>query len=324
MLTEITSKDWDLIIRRIHKGRCVPFLGAAVNATNDKFNYAGLPLGGQVAVSLIDAALKLEGITLDELAQVRVHEKLGGSERYRELARSPVLNLARVSLIVEFDASDRPDFMDHLRAILPEAGCHPSPLLQTLAALPFEVIVTTNYDGLMEQALRLRTPPREVKVVVQPVNGFDADAQKMMPGELADFAKRQNALPKLSDRGVILYKIHGSFTDEEGADRSATVIITEEDYIQFLTVIGQKHGGVPAHIKARMQDSTLLFLGYSLEDWDFRTSRWMPFAGRFRPSSTTTRTFDWAGSNSPKQGTPSNGRPWCKGFVLRSPWSSAC
>jgi hypothetical protein len=49
------------------------------------------------------------------------------------------------------------------------------------------------------------------------------------------------------------------------------VIVTEEDYIQFLTVVGREIGGIPTYIKRLIQQGTLLFLGYSLEDWDFRT-----------------------------------------------------
>src|SRR5262249_31471720 len=77
--------------------------------------------------------------------------------------------------------------------------------------------------------------------------------------------------------GVIIYKIHGTFLDEDpGAKRQdkdplSRVVITEEDYIEFLTLVGQSAGGIPPLIKSKMTYSTLLFLGYSLEDWDFRT-----------------------------------------------------
>jgi hypothetical protein len=47
--------------------------------------------------------------------------------------------------------------------------------------------------------------------------------------------------------------------------------LTEEDYIRFLTVIGQPGAGVPNYVSSKLVYSRLLFLGYSLEDWDFRT-----------------------------------------------------
>jgi hypothetical protein len=269
MATCIHTDDWDLIVKRIYNGTCVPFLGAAVKIKNDKLNYEGLPLGSEVAYHLIEEALDLKNIEPSQLAPVTPHEKLAKAERYKELAKSSVQNLARVSLIVEFDSADRQDFMDRVRAILPDKKREPSLLLNTLAELPFELIVTTNYDNLMERALKQRS--REVKAVIQPIHGFDDTAQNNLITELADFAVQQRKKPNPNERGVILYKIHGSFVDDQDEDKSLEVIITEEDYIEFLTVVGQKDGGVPTQIKARMKDRTLLFLGYSLEDWDFRT-----------------------------------------------------
>ncbi|MGA9997851.1 MAG: SIR2 family protein, partial [Pyrinomonadaceae bacterium] len=69
-----------------------------------------------------------------------------------------------------------------------------------------------------------------------------------------------------------LYKMHGTFLEEDlGVPKQAKdVIITEEEYIQFLTIIGHPVKGVPGIIRAELQRSSLLFLGYSLEDWDFR------------------------------------------------------
>jgi len=72
---------------------------------------------------------------------------------------------------------------------------------------------------------------------------------------------------------LVVYKIHGSFSDPAtpaGQDPS-DVVLTEEDYIQFLTVIGQPGAGVPNYVLSKLVHSRLLFLGYSLEDWDFRT-----------------------------------------------------
>jgi len=66
-------------------------------------------------------------------------------------------------------------------------------------------------------------------------------------------------------------EIHGTFREHELEDASAQIIITEEDNIEFLTVVGIQNVGVPNLIAEKIVDSTLLFLGYGLEDWDFRT-----------------------------------------------------
>lgn len=47
------------------------------------------------------------------------------------------------------------------------------------------------------------------------------------------------------------------------------IIITEDDYIKFLTVaLGTK--GIPDFMRNKLLNKKLVFMGYSLEDWDFR------------------------------------------------------
>ena len=47
--------------------------------------------------------------------------------------------------------------------------------------------------------------------------------------------------------------------------------MTEEDYIRYLTIANVQGRGVPNIVAGILKASTILFLGYSLEDWDFRT-----------------------------------------------------
>jgi hypothetical protein len=219
----------DLIVERIKEGRCVPFLGAAVNVKSDKHHYTGLPLGVDVANEILKKIPDFKG-------------------------RDPK-DLARVSLEYAFDA-DRPALLKRLREILPDHQRQPSILLQTLAKLPLGLVVTTNYDRLMEQALAGKKYER----IIQRAEGFE------------DTPETRARLEELEGyKGLILYKIHGSFLDLLNDDDPSPVIITEEDYIQFLTVIGRENIGIPRLIQKKIIPSTLLFLGYSLEDWDFRT-----------------------------------------------------
>jgi hypothetical protein len=343
MTDDITDFQWDnIILPRIKAGRCVPFLGAAVNV--DEAGRVG-PLGPHVATHLVKklsgmgdddisrlsqvtyvikklAEMKkddldnlakavqlikrlpevaeedlsdLEGVTKiiqrlaglkDEslaeltqiiqrlkgyqpetvhsaeydLAQVITHRKFVRSKHYTDLTRLALQNLPRVALhtIVE-SGWDYDILVSLLREVLADDERQPSKLLRVLARLPFELIVTTNFDRLMERALDEIGRPYEL--VEQPLEGFETDAQ-------------EDLLLRLSKpKGVILYKLHGTFPLKgQSAQSGSRIIITEEDYIKFLTVIGREdERGVPGLIKSRIIDSTLLFLGYSLEDWDFRT-----------------------------------------------------
>lgn len=222
---KITKDHWELILDRIKEARCVPFLGAGVNVSRVNPKYEGLRLGGEVAWEL------------------KKKTKFTGRDPY---------NLARVAL--EFEVNrDRDSLVSALKSILPDTKCQPSPLLNTLAGLPFKLIVSTNYDRLMEQALERHG--HQYAPIIQPVEGF-----ANTPETISWFTQLERY------EGLLLYKIHGTFHDQG----DSPLIITEDDYIQYLTVATVENIGFPNLITKHITPSTLLFLGYSLEDWDFR------------------------------------------------------
>jgi hypothetical protein len=47
-------------------------------------------------------------------------------------------------------------------------------------------------------------------------------------------------------------------------------VITESDYVELLSRIASK-SAIPALFASHCRDRSLLFLGYSLRDWSFRT-----------------------------------------------------
>jgi hypothetical protein len=381
--TPIIPLHWDMILKSIYEGSCVPFLGAAANITNATRNYSGLPLGPEVALRLIG---KMIGVTVAEAKQLAEVTVVSDSFKQQgldeDLARLWVHNLPRVALHVEVQGNgDRPFLTGSLREILADQMCQPSKLLHVLSNIPVRLIVTTNFDQLLERALNdalaqaWSVTPDDVKDVKSVVTKLQAGADALsqhLEGQLS--AATRNALaaydgasdppdalktelaadldrlvhgPSLYDpqrfahvhlgdetRNLlgtaaaerllrlnrllledaypneirpsrkpyqlvvqpvegfseeegkrlldnpppddvpVIYKIHGSFAAPGPAPAPAAgagVVITEEDYIQFLTVINEHVKGVPTHIVERLTFSTLLFLGYSLDDWDFRT-----------------------------------------------------
>jgi hypothetical protein len=259
----LNTNEWKLIVDRIRDGHCVPFLGAGVNANSDDGTYKGLPLGGEVSLQLLEKWLGLKGVDRSKLVTV-VTDKTIDWDRYSDLKRIGVENLARVSLHVEY-VDDFKLLIKYLREILPDDDRDPSPLLRTLARLPmpaqrtdppFQLIVTTNYDCLLEKAFKEAGIP--LKKVVQPKKGFNPKEQRALQTELSVY------------EGVVLYKIHGSFLEDRKKE-NPEIVITEEDYIEFLHSVVNSKRGIPGLISGKLQGSTLLFLGYSLEDLDFRT-----------------------------------------------------
>jgi len=233
-VSSLDDLQWKLIVDRIHEGRCVPFVGAGINVASKERGYEGLLLASGLAEAMA-----------------------------REVGRAG--DLARLALEFEM-RTDRGRLLEFLASEIADNQVQPSPALQVLARLPFKLVITTNFDRLFERALTLAE--RDYSALVQPAGGFEDDPQT-----------RERLESLTGYKGTIVYKIHGTFDDDAEVrarywlDVDSDVTITEDDYIQFLSTHHSEkiRIGVPQAVKALVTPSTLLFLGYSLQDWDFRT-----------------------------------------------------
>jgi SIR2-like domain len=122
-----------------------------------------------------------------------------------------------------------------------------------LASLGLPVYMTTNYDGFMVRALvaNEKEPRREVC--------------RWHPG----LKKIQSVFEiepgyKPTPANPLVFHLHGY--DKE-AD---SLVLTEDDYLKFLTNIASTPNLLPSPIREAISASTLLFIGYRLADWNFR------------------------------------------------------
>jgi len=203
-------------------------LGAGVNVSAPDREYVGLPLGAGVAEQLV-SRLAPYGLDEDDFGSVYP-------------------TLAEIALAFGQDFS-RLHLIEVLREILDEEALESSPMLRTLSKLPVSLIVTTNYDRLLERALA--EAGREFLVISQPKGGFHWEERKAVDEKLT-----------AADTPVVIYKLHGTFDDD--------VVIDEDDYIQLMAAMASSRTGLPLWIMRQLEHSALLFLGYSLRDWDFR------------------------------------------------------
>ena len=104
-----------------------------------------------------------------------------------------------------------------------------------IAALPFKRIITTNWDNLLEEALRQARKP-VVKVV------------------------RDKSISYADNEKVLLIKLHGS------AEQQDTIVVTGDDYYDVFARLPQ----VANLVQSYFATETLLFLGYGLADEDFK------------------------------------------------------
>jgi hypothetical protein len=162
-------------------------------------------------------------------------------------------NLQRVSLFYEIEQG-RGALIDAVTREVAE-GTEPSPMLGALARLDFPVVITTNYDRLFERALYAAGKEPRVSI-------YDPEDVPTV-----DY-------PRPTAESPVVWKIHGDVSRRE------SVVITDEDYIQFVLRMSSKepYDPFPRRLKVQLVDWTTVFVGYSLLDYNlrllFKTLRW--------------------------------------------------
>jgi hypothetical protein len=166
-------------------------------------------------------------------------------------------NLARVAqyLAVEQDPVFPKQLLRRkLQALEPPDFDAPDEPHAALADLDLPIYLTTNYDGLMLGALRHRgkEPKRELC-------GWNDLVRETEPSPLdAGFTP--------SAGSPLVYYLHGH------CELPQSMVLTEDDYLAFLVRISTDNTVrlLPSKIRSALATTSLLFVGYSLSDWDFR------------------------------------------------------
>jgi len=188
------------LVEQICKGNCVLFVGAGIS-----MGEGGLPSGQQLA---------------KELAQRCDYP---GDD----------LSLPRVAQYYA-DTIGKPELLQYVCQRIRETRRKPMETHKLIAALPFKIIVSTNYDCLIERALEAAGKPFNVIVTDKQVSSWD-------------------------EGKVNLLKIHGCVSQWE------SIVITKDDYWEFF----ERRPNIANILSAEAARRSLLFVGHGLGDDDF-------------------------------------------------------
>src|SRR5262249_36098863 len=157
-------------------------------------------------------------------------------------------------------------------------NCPPTPLHRLLAAIPgllkekgyplrYQLVVTTNFDDLLERAYKEAGVPFDVVT-------YEAEGEKR--GKFwhwkSDNDVTEIELPNqyqgfsLDERAVIL-KVHGAFIRTD-PDRDSYVV-TEDHFLDYLTRTDVSNL-LPVELTKILRRSHFLFLGSRLPEWNLR------------------------------------------------------
>jgi hypothetical protein len=255
----------DIAYELLH-GRVVPFIGAGVNRTQrpegakwDE-DCAFLPDGGELAgylASRFEFEPPLDGDRPDLLR----------TAQYAAVVQDPRKLYDALSDVFHHDVepTEVHRFIARAQRTLRDKG------------KSCQVIVTSNYDDLMERALQEQHEAFDVV-------WYQARTKHKLRGRY--FHRRWDSAQggfetaksvpvrsptswagaDLAQRATVL-KVHGAI-DRHVPDGDSYVI-TEDDYIEYMTA-GDVLRQIPSVLLQPMRTGRLLFLGYSLKDWNLR------------------------------------------------------
>jgi hypothetical protein len=130
---------------------------------------------------------------------------------------------------------------------------------RVLAQLPLPVYITTNFSSLLTDALK--------EANKDPVSDYFRwrPDLKELPSAYAE-AEKSGYRP--SPERPLVYHVFGHLSQPD------SVVLTEDDYFKYLIGATQRRLEMPAPVLRALSDTALLFLGYQLDDWNFRVLFW--------------------------------------------------
>ena len=248
----VEDRHFSLVAELLENGEIIPFFGAGANLCDrpdeaewERGRYA--PSGGELAATL------------------------AVSSRYPDTD----VDLLRVSQFVDATLGER-RLYGYLHEVF-DANYPPTSLHRLFARLPTTLrkqgrkqllLVTSNYDDLLERALQEAGEPVDVVWYEAKRGPWQGRFMHRPPGGEVVPIERPNEYTNLSlDERTVVLKLHGAI-DRANA-RSDSYVITEDSYIEYL--VGADVGAqIPFSLLERMEDSHFLFLGYSMRDWNLR------------------------------------------------------
>jgi len=244
---------YEVILDRLRQGKVVPFVGAGASIV-------GRPEGSQWSDT---AEFLPRGAELSSL--------LARKAAFASVSEDPQdqSDLLKVSAYYE-QASGRDALRDELHAVLGRPY-RPGALHTLLASIEgLRLIVTTNYDTLLESAFRAAKRPFDLVIYPKDSDQTGSGILYWASGSDSPSTLSPDELQVDLAQTTVIFKMHGTIDDRSAPQpKYDNFVITEDDYIDFLARM-TSGTAVPKAFLRHFRGRSFLFLGYSLGDWNMR------------------------------------------------------
>ncbi len=257
------KKGWkETIIDRIHTGKVLPIISGAVSEEllfgsqetihNNWAEYVEFPADNTAQFTQVTQYTSVMLKADPEVKADDVYIK----EAYLEFLKGTLWEQADEELQEELEEDAELESLTFTqfaqRLEMPAFDEDNKDALLYLAALPLPIYVTTSYHGFLEAALR--RAGREPRVEICYWN----NTLESIPSVFDDTSYTP------TPQEPLIFHMHG-------LDKyTQSMVMTEDDYLDFLVGISVDWEGVPLSVRQALTDSSLLLLGYGLRNWDFR------------------------------------------------------
>lgn len=250
ILGEGADSFWNTLLDNIANGECTPFLGPGLTSNL-------LPTPAEVAQTLaaannypfadsddLPSVAQFLGTT-DNRRLLREVQRIAIEGFHRRLGFKPEPPKARQSLIEVITAADWSNASQQLW----ESEIH-----HQLADLRLPLYITTNYDNFLALALGAKRGQPARRIVVD-----------WRPPPRQDVSRPHYDLnPPPSPEDPVVLHLFGSFGNDQ---ELLSAVVAEDDYLDYLARIARDYEYLlPTSVNSALASTTLLFLGYRLED----------------------------------------------------------
>jgi hypothetical protein len=254
-MSETLVVPYDIIADCFRNHTVVPFLGSAASFVGTPSDIS-LPGGAAFARSLAQKS-SYPGAPTDALTKIAQY-----------LEEIPADRTYLLSTVYE----------KFSEGIAPQYSSAVTDFLTKLPASVFpRLIVTTNYDVLVERVLEQRSLAYFAlsHIMRGSKSGrllcYRTIQAQLTASDVQTVRQVEEYLLEQEAAGtppILLYKMHGTAWLRCSGTLLDSVVLTENDYIDFFAQ--DQLNRIPTKILELLRTSRLLFLGYALEDWNFR------------------------------------------------------
>jgi hypothetical protein len=244
---------WNSLLTLIDQQKCVPFIGPNAYSFVGEDGQPWFPSNLVIAKEWIrEHDYPFGGSDLSEKCIEEMGFSLDGSYQLARVAQFLAIDkedemFPKLILSDYLGKRESPDFS------LPQYANTPYAFL---AGLDLKIYVTTNYDLLMEKAL--------ISKGKEPVSEFCRWNDKLL--EIPSRMGRHSRYRPDKDKPLVFH-LQGDI------NTPASMVLTEKDYFDFIINLNKEDEKelLPNVIRQELPLSSLLFIGYTLQDINFRT-----------------------------------------------------